>query len=110
LICPDNRWSNWQTTQSNCVAACQPQTQIRTDSCANGYVGSVTWRRDKSCPSGQWGNWRISTSNCSRTCVTASETISVNCPNGQSGSITRSRSFTCPQTTWGPWVEINTCQ
>ena len=52
-ICPQNIWSEWQTTSNTCTPnppSCQVSTQTQTLSCQTGYVGSITQTQTSTCP------------------------------------------------------------
>lgn len=73
-ICPQNTWSEWQTTSNTCTPnppSCQVSTQTQTLSCQTGYVGSITQTQSSSCPNpyGQpvWsGTWITTQNTCTK--------------------------------------------
>lgn len=98
-----------------------PATQTQTDSCPNGYLGTITKTRTASCPPGatapQWGPWSVSRS-CNVACkpepYSPQYRTSTPCPAGQIGAVKEVRISQCVSAVgspvWSPWTVVsNTC-
>jgi len=76
-ICPQNTWTEWQTTQNTCTPnppSCQVSTQTQTLNCQTGYVGAISQTQTSTCPNpyGQpvWSGTWITTQNTCKKSVT----------------------------------------
>lgn len=107
-ICPQNIWSEWQTTQNNCTPnppTCQTSTQTQTLSCPTGYVGSITQVQSSVCsnPYGQptWsGTWITTQNTCTKSVTNPTNIASPVSPlNPTSALATPTPTATAPQAT-----------
>ena len=83
-ICPQNIWSEWQTTSNTCTPnppSCQTSTQTQTLSCQTGYVGTITQVQSSSCPNPYaqpiWsGTWITTQNTCTKSVTNPTNVLS----------------------------------
>jgi hypothetical protein len=110
-ICPQNVWSDWQTTSNTCTPnppTCQVTSQQQTLACQTGYTGSITQIRSSTCPnpygSPVMGAWTTTTNTCVKSATNPTNPVSPVSPLNP----TSPASNTSVQTTQSSPVTVST--
>ena len=129
-LCPQNVWSEWQTTSNTSVQnppTCQITGQTQTLSCETGYTGSITQTRSSTCPNpyGQpvWQPWVTTSNTCKKSidnptnpvspvnpASPVSPTSTTSAPTTQSSPATVSTPNTAPNSVATPTDSTTTTQ